>query len=134
MADERQTGKKAIARGVDLPISTKHSMNILRFIKGRKIDEAIEVLEKVIKYDAAVPFRGEIPHKKGIPARYPINASKVFIKLLKSLAANASQKGLNEARIRISGKADLASRSSRPGRHGRRKFKRTHVLLIAEEK
>jgi large subunit ribosomal protein L22 len=133
MAEENKKEKKAIARGVGLPISTKHAINICRFLKGKKINESISSLEKVSRMEFAIPFRGEIPHKKGIPARYPVNASKVFVKLLKSLAANASQKGLDLERTRIHGKADLASRSHKPGRLGRRKFKRTHVLLTAEE-
>lgn len=129
-----QTPKTAIARMTSEPISTKHAIAICRFLKGRKIKESIELLEKVIKQDAAVPFIGEVPHKKGIPARYPVNASKAFIKLLKSLSANASQKGLNLEIARIHGNANLASRGHKPGRLGRRKFKRTHILLVAEEK
>jgi large subunit ribosomal protein L22 len=136
MEEENKTqAKKAIVRGTNLPISTKHAINICRFLKGKKIDDATAALEKTIKKKFAIPFRGEIPHKKGIPGRYPINASEVFIKLLKSLAANASQQGLDESKIRISlGKADIAQRGHKPGRLGRRRFKRTHVLLIAEEK
>ena len=130
-----QAGKTAIVRGTSVPISTKHAIAICRFLKGRKINESIELLEKVIKQEEAVPFKAEVPHKKGIPARYPVKASKVFIKLLKSLAANATQKNMNLELLRISlGKADLASRGHKPGRLGRRKFKRTHVLLVAEEK
>jgi len=127
------TVKKAIVRGMSLPISTKHAINICRFLKGKKIDEAMAMLEKTSKMEFAIPFKGEIPHKKGIPARYPVNASKVFVKLLKSLSANASQKGLDIGKARIHGKADIASRPHKPGRIGRRKFKRTHVLLTVEE-
>lgn len=135
MAEENKTiGKIAIARGSDMPISTKHAIAICRFLKGRKINDSIELLEKVIIQKEAIPFNAEVPHKKGIPARYPVNASKAFIKLLKSLSANATQKGLNLEITRIHGNANLASRGHKPGRLGRRKFKRTHVLLVAEEK
>jgi large subunit ribosomal protein L22 len=131
--EDKTTGKIAIARGSDVPISTKHAIAICRFLKGKKINEGIELLEQVIKQKIAIPFNAEVPHKKGVPARYPVNASKFFIKLLKSLSANASQKGLNLEIVRVHGKADLASRGHKPGRLGRRKFKRTHVLLVAEE-
>ena len=131
---ENQNKKQAIVRGKNLPISTKHAISILRFLKGRTINDSVALLEKVIKKKVAVPVRGEVPHKTGYPGRYHVNASEVFIKMLKNLAANASQKGLNVDMLRISGKADLASRSSKPGRMGRRKFKRTHVLLVGEEK
>jgi large subunit ribosomal protein L22 len=135
MANENKTQvqKTAIARGTSVPISTKHAIAICRFLKGRKINESIELLEKVIRQEEAIPFRAEVPHKKGIPARYPVNASQFFIKLLKSLAANASQKNMNLEIVRIHGNANLASRGHKPGRIGRRKFKRTHVLLVAEE-
>lgn len=131
--EEKNKEKKAIAKGIGLPISTKHAINICRFLKGRKINESIGLLEKVPRMEFAIPFRGEIPHKKGISARYPVNASKVFIKLLKSLAANASQQGLDLEKTIVHGKADLGSRSHKPGRLGRRRFKRTHILLTAEE-
>jgi len=126
--------KQAIVRGMDLPISTKHAISILRFLKGRTINDSIALLERVIKKKVAVPVIGEVPHKNGYPGRYHIKASAAFIKMLKNLTANASQKGLNVEMIRVSGKADLASRASKPGRMGRRKFKRTHVLLVGEEK
>ena len=134
MEKEDNTKKQAIVQGKNLPISTKHAIAICRFLKGKSISESNLLLEKVIKKKMVVPFRGEIPHKKGVPGRYPINASKTFINLLKNLSANASQKGLSIEKLKISGKANLASRASKPGRLGRRKFKRTHVLLIGEEK
>ena len=135
MENENKITKQARVAGRDLPISTKHAMAICKFLKGKNINEASSLLEQVIRKKIAVPFRGEIPHKKGIPGRYPVKASGVFIKLLKSLSSNASQKGLNTEKLIISvGIANLASRSSKPGRLGRRKFKRTHILLIAEEK
>jgi large subunit ribosomal protein L22 len=126
--------KKAIVKGLDLPISTKHSMDICKFLRGKKISEAINLVDKASRMEIAVPSKGEIPHKKGIAARYPVKALKVFVKLLKSLAANASQQNVDLEKATIHGKADLASRPHRPGRMGRRRFKRTHVLLVLEEK
>lgn len=115
-------------------ISTKHAMAICRFLRGRKINESISLLEDVIKMKIAVPFKGEVPHKKGVSARYPVKASEVFIKLLKSLSANATQKGLDLEKVRIHGNANRASRARKPGRKIGRKFKRAHVLLVAEGK
>jgi len=131
---ETQNKKQATVNGKDLPISAKHAASILRFLKGRKINDSIELLEKVIKKKIAVPVIGEVPHKNGYPGRYHVKAAGFFIKMLKNLAANATQKGMNLEMIRVSGMANLASRASKPGRLGRRKFKRTHVLLVGEEK
>ncbi|MCX8194193.1 MAG: 50S ribosomal protein L22 [Candidatus Pacearchaeota archaeon] len=131
--------KTMIVRGLDLPVSTKHAIAVCRFIKGKNPYEAIALLEKVIKKKIAVPMKGEIPHRKNMPkgkvaGRYPSKASKEFVKLIKNLIANASTKGINAEDIVISvAKADKASRPYRPTRiaYGRKRFKRSHVLLEA---
>jgi len=133
---EKKIGKKeeAKARGKDLNISTKHSVAICRFIKNKRIEKAIFDLEQVIKKKKAIPMKGEIPHRKGKGmerGRYPVKACKVFIKLLKDLAANSIVNGLEEPYIYIA-KADKASRPYR--RFGSRRFKRTHVLLVARDR
>jgi len=67
-----------------LPLSTKHCIAICRFIRGKKIDVAMSLLEDVLKMKKAVPMRGEIPHRKGKRmerGRYPIKAAKYFVKL-----------------------------------------------------
>jgi ribosomal protein L22 len=132
--ENKENKNIAICRGVNLPISTKHAMAICKFLKGKKVSIAIAEMEKIPGMKLAIPFKGEIPHKKGIPARYPVNASKVFVKLLKSLAANASQKGIDLDKAAVHGHADRASRPHKPGKIGRRKFKRTHVMLTLGEK
>lgn len=133
---------KVRVRGKDLEISPKHSFAICRFIKGKNPGLAIELLEKVISKKIAVPMKGEIPHRKNMPkgkvaGRFPIKASKKFIKLLKSLIANAAAKGINKEELVISlAKADKASKPHRATRiaFGRKRFKRTNVLLEAELK
>jgi large subunit ribosomal protein L22 len=107
-------------------------MYISSFIKGRKIDDAIEQLRKVTKYKIAVPFKGEIPHRKGgFIGRYPINASEQFINLLKSLKGNAITNGLELEKTRI--KIASASWARRPQKSGGRAAKRTNVILKAME-
>ena len=134
---EKKTSKKkksfAFARGKDLGISQKHSMAICRMIKGKRIQDAIKELELVLKMKKAVPMKGEIPHRKGpgmMSGRYPQNASKEFINLLKGLDANARVLEINDPIISLA-KADQASRPNR--RFGSRRFKRTHVLIYATE-
>ena len=60
----------------------------------------------------AVPMIGEIPHRKGkmMSGRYPINASKQFIMLLKSLKANALVNELELENSVIKCKANLSQR------------------------
>ena len=131
--EEKKIVKKelAVVRGENLPISTKHAMYLCTFIKGKKIDQAIEMLKKVLLKKMAVPMKGEVPHKRNmLGARYPINAAEVFINLLTSLKANSQVNGLENPVI-TGGIANLASRPFR--RFGSRRFKRTHVYLEARE-
>lgn len=123
---------EAIARGFDLQISTKDSIALCRFIKGKKIDEAVKDLELVLKKKKAVPMKGEIPHRRGkiMGGRYPVNAIKVFIKLIKTLEANSRQNGLPENSKIIFANANIASMPY--GRFGRYRKKRTHVVLMTK--
>ncbi|GEM_PF-2771511 len=134
---EKKVVKKteAVARGHDLGISKKHCMAILEFIRGRRIDEAIMILERVLRKRQAIPFRGyEIPHRKGkgiSEGRYPRNASKEMIRILKSLQANASTVNVDLDKAVLSGKVNDASRPFKRG--GSQRFKRVHVEVWVKE-
>jgi len=118
----------AVVNGKSLPLSIKTSVAICNFIKNKNIDVAISLLEEVAKKKKPIPMKGEIPHKKGIMSgRYPVKASLEFIKLLKSLKANAIIKGLEIEKYHVHGMANIASRPYR--RFGKTKFKRVHVTL-----
>jgi ribosomal protein L22 len=123
---------EAVVNSLNLPISTKYSKAVCKFIKGKKIENAINDLEKVIVQKKPVPMKGEIPHRKGIMSgRYPKKAAQHFITLLKSLSANAN---LHEIENPIIKKA-IANIGSRPyGKFGRVRRKRTHVKLTAIKK
>ncbi len=124
--------KEARVFGKQLNISRKHASAICKEIKGKGIEEAISLLESVLTFKKAIGFRGaEIPHRRGMESgRYPIKASKVFIKMLKNLSANASLKGIDVDTLKIKiCKADKAI-DKRGGRFLR--FKRANVLIIAE--
>lgn len=132
---EKNVPKKteAIVNAVSLPISTKYSVAICRFIRGKKIENAIADLEQVILHKKAIPMKGEIPHRKGriMSGRYPKKAVEYFIKLLKSLLANSNANGLDNPIIANA----IANLASRPfGRFGRVRKKRTHVAIKAKEK
>jgi ribosomal protein L22 len=141
--EEKKSGKKkeekpkkyeAFAKGLSFPMSKKHSMYISNAIKGKTIDEAIQYLQRVIAFKQAVPFKGEIPHRKGpgmMSGRYPINASKLYINLLKGLKGNAIVNGLELERTRIV--ESCSNWASRPLRTGGRAAKRTNVVIRAKE-
>jgi large subunit ribosomal protein L22 len=139
--NKQNNKKKAIVRGLDLPISFKYAREICTFIKNKSPQQAIKLLESVTRKEIAVPMRGQIAHKKNMPkgkpaGRYPVNASKEFIKLLKSLIANAGNKGMDTENLIIKiAKADRAPRPQRGTRmaFGRKQFKRAHVLLETQE-
>ena len=127
--EEKKLKTEAVVNARDLGISTKHSIAICNFIRGRKIEEASSLLQEVVNMRRAVPMRGEIPHRKGrmMSGRYPVKAAQQFIKLLKQLAANAVVNEIDLEKARIECKADKASCPYKKG--GRMRAKRTHVML-----
>ncbi len=137
--EEKKTGKKsekeeAVVNGRNLPISTKHAVAICKFIKNKKIQNAISDLEQVIALKKSVPMKGEIPHRKGkglMSGRFPKKAAEKIIKLLKSSSANATNNGIENPVI----KETFANIGSRPwGRFGQVRKKRTHIKIVVGDK
>jgi large subunit ribosomal protein L22 len=114
------------------PVSTKESMAICKFIKFKKIDDAVADLEQVVALRKAVPMKGEIPHRHGamMSGRFPRNASLEFIKLLKSLKGNANTNLIEEPVI-VEAVPNIGQRPF--GRFGRFRRKRTHIFIKAIE-
>ncbi len=141
---EKETKKIEIKKSVkkdlaevnakDLKLSTKYAINLCRFVKFKTPDRAVEDLEKVLKKTKPVPMKGEYPHQKGkgiAGAKFPQNATKVFIMLIKSLKSNSEVNGINNPVISQA----IANQASMPrGRFGKWLRKRTHVRLVAIEK
>lgn len=130
---EKQKKTEASVKGISLPLSTKISGGICRFIKKKNIQRAISELEDVLKFKRAVPMKGEVAHRKGkiMAGKYPKKAVTYFIKLLKSLQANANFNELNEPVVTEA----FANIAYRPyGKFGRVRRKRTHVLIKARER
>lgn len=124
---------EAVVNAQSLPISIKYAVAICKFIKKKKIGKAIADLEQVLVLKNAVPMKGEIPHRRGkiMSGRYPKKATEYFIKVLKSLQANAVANELEQPVI-VKAMANLASRPY--GRFGSVKRKRTHLKIIAKNK
>lgn len=125
---------ESTAIGKNLSISKKQSMYICNFIKNKHIDKAIEDLELVTQLKKVVPFKGEIPHRKGkgmMSGRYPQKAAKLFIGLLKGLKGNVTDNNMDLGKTRIY--IASASWARRPQRSNNRQGKRTNVILKAKE-
>lgn len=133
----KENQARAVAR--DASVSTKASIEAVKFLKGKTTKVAIAYLEKVMKKDIAIPytrFTDGVGHRtgKGITSgRYPQKLSRELIKLIKSTEANASMKGLGEELKIVHFVAHKASVPMHYGRHARREMKRSHIEIIVEE-
>src|SRR3989344_1517800 len=100
-------GAKAVGR--DLPISTKHSVVVCTFIRGKDVQLAKQLLKEVIALKRPVPYKQDnwdLGHKKG----------------------------MNTAHLRIAHvAAHGASRPYHASRHRGHHMKRTHVECILQE-
>jgi large subunit ribosomal protein L22 len=97
-----EKAKIAQAMGRSLKISPKHSVEICREIRGKKLSAAKNYLNDVIEMKKAVPFKRhnkKVGHRKGLKGwsagRYPVKAAKSILGVLKNAEANAEYKGLD---------------------------------------
>ncbi len=124
--------EEAVAKGEGIHASMKQCTYICNFIRNKGIEQAIKELEEVRKLKRAVPFKGEIPHRRGMMAgRYPVKVSGFFINILKALKGNLIVNGLDLEKTKIYFAS--ACVASRPRRKNNQKFKRANVILKAKE-
>jgi large subunit ribosomal protein L22 len=107
----RDESKIAKAVLFDVPVSIKYMREIAATIKGMKLAEAEKFLEDVIRLKQPVPFRryhGKVSHKKGLAdkfgwpsGRYPVKGARYMMELLRTVKANAENKGLNPEKLVI---------------------------------
>jgi len=102
------TEKQARASGRDLRVSYKEMVELLRAIRGLRMDKARRLLEDVIALRRPVPFKRYIKgvgHRKQLEGwkigRYPVKAAKLLLKILKNAEFNASNKGLDPEKLFI---------------------------------
>lgn len=132
------TDKMARAVGTSLPISTKQSVELAAYLKGRYTTDALAFLESVKEYKSAVPFKRfnwNMGHKPGIgPGRYPQKTAEAFTKLIKQVIANAVNKSLDEKNLKIfSFVAQKGSKTYKYSRVRGLKTKITHVEIVVVE-
>jgi len=99
--------RMARASGRDLRISPKHSVELLREIRGMMLNDALKYLDDVIAKKRPVPMKrfndsqGHKPGKGFGPGRYPVKVAKAVKKILLNAKNNAEQKGLDVDRLKI---------------------------------
>ncbi|GAB6136116.1 50S ribosomal protein L22 [Thermococcus prieurii] len=99
--------RMARASGRDLRISPKHSVELLREIRGMMLNDALRYLDDVINLRRPVPMKrfndsqGHKPGKGFGPGRYPVKVAKAVKKILLNAKNNAEQKGLDVDRLKI---------------------------------
>jgi large subunit ribosomal protein L22 len=99
----------AKAKANELNMSPKHSIEIATFIRHKRVNDAIAYLNEVIGLKKAIPFRRfnrNVAHKRGLPGswaagRYPVKASKEYIRVLESVKKNAEYIGLDADNLEI---------------------------------
>jgi large subunit ribosomal protein L22 len=99
----------AKAKANELNMSPKHSIEIATFIRHQRVNDAITYLKDVIGLKKAIPFRRfnrNVAHKRGLPGtwdagRYPVKASKEYIRVLESVKKNAEYIGLDADNLEI---------------------------------
>lgn len=131
------TKTEVVVNAHNVPVSTKYSMAICKFIKWKNINKAIEDLELVLQKKIAVPMKGEYAHRKSVKGiasgsgKFPQGATKHFITILKSLRGNANNHDVENAFISEA----IANKAATPmARFGSWQRKRTNVTLKAKSR
>ncbi len=105
-----QHKKTARAMMKNRPVSLKYSVEIISNIKGKRLDKALEWLDRIIRGEEYLPIRKymkKMGHRKGEAkgftktGKYPFRCLKAFVELLKSAKANADYKGLDSENLLI---------------------------------
>jgi large subunit ribosomal protein L22 len=129
---------EAKAVGVSLPISYKQSYEVAKFIRGKSVQLAKNLLEEVVDMKRPIPmtrFNRDTGHKHGMAAgRFTTKTCANILRLLKTAESNAQFKGLSTANLVVRHiAAQKGPTSFRYGRHRRRQAKRAHVEIIVRE-
>lgn len=124
----------AVANGFSLRISPKQSVYVCKIIRGKSPEGAINRLQEVIDEKRPVPMAAlEVGHKKGkglAGGKFPKNACKAIMEIVKQAGANAVVNSIENPVITIA-KSD---RASAPYRRAGRKAKRTHIHIEIRDK
>jgi len=140
---ETDKKKSARATSVNTPISPRDALELVRTLKGMKLESAKDYLERVISKKSAVPYRkflDSVSHKKGVgPGRYPIKAAKYVLETVTNAENNAEFKQLDSEKLVI--KSAVAQPASPIkyytykafGSSGKFYRERVHIQIVLEE-
>lgn len=136
LKDAQQVTARAVGRS--LSISTKHSVEVCKILRGKELQRGKKMLQEVLDFKRSVPmprYGTEIAHRPGgVRGRYPLTVCEAVLRLLDSVEANAQVKGMSTGNLIISHiAASQGPRVARHGRHGRA-GKRTHVEVVVAER
>ena len=119
----------AVANGFGLKVSPKQCIYVCRVIRGKGPEAAVARLQAVIDEKRPVPMAGlEVGHKKGrglAGGKFPKNACKAVMEIVKQAGANAVVNGIENPVIAIA-KSD---RAAAPFRRAGRRAKRCHIHI-----
>lgn len=128
----------AKASGRNLNISPKQSIEICKYVRGRKVEQAKRLLQAAIAQKTPVPFTrftNGLGHKAGMSAgRYHPKASEAILKVISAAEANAKNKGLAPSDLKIIHIA--AQRGPKQWHYGRKRrsiMKNTHIEVVVAE-
>ncbi len=89
MKTDPETTSRAI--GKELSVSPKHCREVLKELRGKKVEDAKKYLKEVAELKRAVPytrFKMQLSPKPGTgPGRYPKKAALAILKVLESAQA-----------------------------------------------
>ncbi len=145
----RDESKIAKAVQYDIPVSIKVMREVVAVIRGLRVSEAKEFLNRVIELKEPVPFKrykGKQAHRRGLAdkwkwpiGRYPVKAARYLLRLLEHVEANAENKGLDKDKlviVHIAAHKGMTLKRWMPRAFGRAtpRFRRTsHVEVVVEE-
>jgi large subunit ribosomal protein L22 len=99
----------ARAKANELHCSPKHAIEIASFIRHKNVDVAIAYLNEVVAKKKAIPsrrFKTNVAHQKSLTGvvcqgRFPVKASKEYLRVLESVKKNAEYAGLATDNLEI---------------------------------
>jgi large subunit ribosomal protein L17e len=148
--EPEDSSKTCKARGSQLRVHFKKMHEVGAFIRGMKLDAAIQYLEQVLRFERAIPFKhfrsgggrhsqAKIIKAPGDQVGWPIKAVTFVLDLCKNLKANAVAKNLNVDKLvirHVQANAAIKMRRRTYRAHGRINAfmcNPSHFELYAEE-
>ena len=136
---EKEKTARALARNIN--VSWKQSNEVCYNIKNKKLDKAIDQLNRVLEKKEFIPHRryktGIGHRKKGKPGRWPIKATEKVRKLLENAKSNAENTGLDTEKLKIvhatAYKTTTAPRTKPKGRARPHNIELTNIEIVVKE-